>query len=366
MVPDATWSATPSSAVSVPKRRTRPSASIAVAMALLPALPDTRVHGHARLEDAARVLERELDGEHELHPLVLHVDVARRELRLLGALGDDRVEGAPGKGVGVDAPRIADLDAAQLRLRDVDLGIEALEVHERHERRATRPHLARLHELPEHGARERGGDRRVGDVGPRQRPRGLGGQDLGARRRHRRPRLVPPRPPRAGRRAPRAGPRPCRSRSRAAWTPCSACSSWARACAEPSSAIVCPPSTRSPPRAPPPTVPPPRPPVPPRRARSSGGPPGRAAPPATRPTRPAPAPRARRRPARALATCSSPVSPSPRPPITPRGYTRSTPSAEPREIRPGPAGVARDLGPARARGGAGFPSVLYTPTGYQI
>src|SRR3972149_5007441 len=116
MVPDATWSATPSSAVSVPKRRTRPSASIAVAMALLPALPDTRVHGHARLEDAARVLERELDGEHEPHALVLHVDVARRELRLLGDLGDDRLEGGPGR-VYTDAfPGRAKPDAAQLRL----------------------------------------------------------------------------------------------------------------------------------------------------------------------------------------------------------------------------------------------------------
>ncbi len=60
------------------------------AMSLQPVSPgrfgipaDARIHRHARFEDALWVVQRKLDGEDEPRPLVLHVDVARRELRLL-------------------------------------------------------------------------------------------------------------------------------------------------------------------------------------------------------------------------------------------------------------------------------------------
>src|ERR1039457_2557206 len=78
-----------STAVSVPKRLVRPLVSMMVSMILsmvasIPPQQYFRIRRHVGLQLAARILHLDLYPVHQLHPLLLRLDLLRRELRLRG------------------------------------------------------------------------------------------------------------------------------------------------------------------------------------------------------------------------------------------------------------------------------------------
>src|SRR3990172_4597507 len=153
--------------------------------------PDLGVRRHPRLQLLAGVIQRALDREDQLDPLLLGLDVLRRELGFGADEGDRPPVDLARVGVGAHLDRLPELDAAELGLGDVDLEPDAAEVGDRHHGRAGAEHLARLHVLaqdhaglraPEHGVAELGLGRRQRGAVPRD--RGLGRRDLLARQPH--------------------------------------------------------------------------------------------------------------------------------------------------------------------------------------
>src|SRR5690606_13274390 len=160
----------PPAAPAVPES-VRRAASSTISVAL-----DHQAHvgGDPRLEVEVRVAgDRDLDGVDELGPFLLRLDVPWRELGLARDVDDPAVVLAVAERVGADPRRLADPDAADPVLSDVDPAPAVAGVHERHDRAPGRDGLARLavsdRDEPgegraDLGVRERGGD--LFDRGP--------------------------------------------------------------------------------------------------------------------------------------------------------------------------------------------------------
>ena len=118
------------------------------------ALGDVRVGGEPGLERARAGIERHLDAEHHVRPLVFGERGARRELGL-GRDLDDLAGEAPFHPVHLDLGARAELDARQLRRADVDAQPQSVRVAERHHRGALRRDLARQVVAQQHDARDR-------------------------------------------------------------------------------------------------------------------------------------------------------------------------------------------------------------------
>src|SRR5690606_11705344 len=155
---------TPPAAPAVPES-VRRAASSTISVAL-----DHQAHvgGDPRLEVEVRAAgDRDLDGVAELGPFLLRLDVPWRELGLARDVDDPAVVLAVAERVGADPRRLADPDAADPVLTDVDPAPAVAGVHERHDRDPGRDGLARLavsdRDEPgegraDLGVRERGGD----------------------------------------------------------------------------------------------------------------------------------------------------------------------------------------------------------------
>src|SRR5262249_35598471 len=105
---------------------------------------DLSVRRHARLGEADRSPEPELDADDLLHAVAPEVGVLGRE----GGLGidprDDGLDGGVGRRVEVAARRLTEPDPADLPLRDEATQVDLTEVHQRDDGRAGRHDLARL------------------------------------------------------------------------------------------------------------------------------------------------------------------------------------------------------------------------------
>src|SRR5574341_29623 len=92
------------------------------------AAADEHVGGHPRFERAIGVIERDLDGEDQIHPFLLGLDVARREFVLLSDEGDLASEGVAGKGIYIDPHLRTQPDQPDLVFGDIDHQLDLAEV----------------------------------------------------------------------------------------------------------------------------------------------------------------------------------------------------------------------------------------------
>src|SRR5437879_3383951 len=131
--PASTRKLTPSTAVKSPKRLTRPFATIAGVLPLLPLIatsafldlqPDVRCHAgpHA----AARIVDAQFHPKHLMDALFPRLHVARQEFRLLIDLFHHSFKDRFREGIDAHLALLSQTNAADLCLRDVDAHVDLI------------------------------------------------------------------------------------------------------------------------------------------------------------------------------------------------------------------------------------------------